>query len=377
MDIPELGRLTEPGNDPLTAPQGEPTVAYIGRDVPREVLAAAGFTPVRLGGRPGQSALADRYCGPGIDAVARTQLDQILTGRLARCAGLVISGDCEGSVRLFRYLREIQRLEPVPGVPPFTFLDQSHLPYRTSTAYNLTRLDQLIETLATWAGRPVTAERIGEQIRLGNEIRALGDRLHHLRTDPGGPRLTGLQALRILRTGFQLPPERYRDLLAGSLTRAGGSARHEGVRVFLTGSSHDHDEAYRLIEDHGAVIIGEDHDWGSPALETPVAESGDERAALVAAYARGAPTSTGFGIAERAAYTAARAAEADAQVVICWLREDDHAPAWDIPAQRTALAATGIPLVTLAPQPYDRPDATVGASAAAGIAAALGTGARP
>src|SRR3954449_9711450 len=123
MDTPALWRLTEPDIDPLAAAQGEPVVAYIGRDVPREALAAAGFTPVRLAGRPGRSALADRYCGPGIDAVARTQLEQVLTGRLAGCAGLVICGDCEGSVRLFRYLREIQRLEPVPGVPPFTFLD--------------------------------------------------------------------------------------------------------------------------------------------------------------------------------------------------------------------------------------------------------------
>lgn len=353
----------------------EPVVAYVGRDVPREVLGAAGFTPVRLAGRPGPSPLADRYCGPGIDAVARTQLEQVLTGRLADCVGLVISGDCDGSVRLFRYLREIQRLEPAPGVPPFTFLDLLHLPYRTSTCYNAVRLDQLIGELEGWAGHAITDERLTEQVRLGNEIRALGARLRHLREDPAGPRLTGLQTLRILRDGSRLSPEAYRDRLGRLVEEAGEPARHEGVRVFLTGSSHDHDQAYRLIEDHGAVIVGEDHDWG--ALDAPVDETGDVRTALVAAYGRGAPSSTGFGIAERAAYTARRATAAGAQVVICWLRQDDDAPAWDVPAQKEALAMAGIPLVALPPQPYDRPDPTLGPLIAREIAAALSAGARP
>src|ERR1700759_5186786 len=76
-----MWRPTESDLSALRA--GGPVVAYVGRGVPREVRAAAGLTPVRLAGVPGRSALADRYCAAGMDEVARTQLELVLTGQLA------------------------------------------------------------------------------------------------------------------------------------------------------------------------------------------------------------------------------------------------------------------------------------------------------
>jgi benzoyl-CoA reductase/2-hydroxyglutaryl-CoA dehydratase subunit BcrC/BadD/HgdB len=351
-----MRRLTE--FDPSALRSGGRVVAYVGRDVPREVPAAAGLTPVRLAGVPGRSALADRYCAASMDEVARTQLELVLTGQLAHCAGLVISGDCEDSVRLFLCLKAIQRRRPVPGVPPFTLLDSRRAAW----------LDQLLTELEMWTGRRVTDEQLAAQVRVANEVRTLGGALRRLRADPAGPRLTGVQALRILHAGFGLPQDIYRDLLARFVAEADRLPAHDGVRVFLTGSSHDHDLAYRLIEARGAVIVGEDHDWA--ALATPVTPSCDVRAALAAAY-RGPARC----IAERAAGTARGAVDAGAQVVVSWLRQGDDAAACDVAAQRAALVKAGIPLIALPAQPYGGPrDCAIGDLIATEIAAVAAQG---
>lgn len=346
---------------------GRPVVAYVGADVPREVLTAAGFVPFRLSGRPAGNASGEQYCGPGIDPVAVAQLARLLDGDAAAAAGLVISADCEGSVRLFLYLREILRLQPHAGVPPharvprFTFLDLLHLPQRTSAVYDRVRLDALIGELGDWAGRPVDDDALraaaAEEDRVRGLIRAVGERL---RTGPGGPRLTGAEALGVIGASFVTAPQRWCAEVAELLDAAAGLPPRAGTRVFLTGCSHDRPDVYELIESLGAVVVGEDHDWGALAGERRVGPADgitdgiadDIRAALVRAYAYGAPASAGHAAAVRAGQTARLAAESRADLVVAWARRHDDAPPWDVPAQRAALAAAGIPLVAVPAQPY-------------------------
>lgn len=336
---------------------GRPVVVHVGADVPREVLIAAGFAPYRLAGQPGRTAGADAYCGPGIDRVAVSRLARLLEGDAAAAAGLVLSADDEGSVRLFLYLREILRLEPRATVPPLTFFDLVHLPQRTSAVYNRTRLDTLIEEMGGWAGRPVSDDELrvaaAGQDRVRALIRAVGA---ELRTGRGGPRLTGTQALAVIGASFVLSPERWSAAATGLLA-APDLPVHEGVRVFLTGCDHDDPAAYELIESLGAVIVGEDHDWGSLAGEGQVGGSRDIRSALVRVRSLDVAGSAGHGAAVRAAQTARMAVGCAADLVIAWSRPANDAPAWDVPVQRTALAEVGIPLVAVPPQPYGRPDA--------------------
>jgi benzoyl-CoA reductase/2-hydroxyglutaryl-CoA dehydratase subunit BcrC/BadD/HgdB len=329
-----------------------PVIAYVGRDVPRELLRAAGATPYRLAGRPGHTEPADRFCGGDMDPVARSQLSRVLTGELADCAGLVISGDCEGSLRLFLYLREIQRLEPFDGVPPFTFLDLLHLPQRTSALYNATRLRQLADTLGEWTGTAVTDGALAERIRESATQRSHYQGLQRLRSAVDGPRISGVDALRVFGAGMTRDDDVHPVLLEQLVARGGELPVLEGVPVFLTGSAHDRPDVYRLIESRGAVVVGEDHDWGALSAQSPVDTGTNPFPALAAAYGRGAPASAGYGIAERAEHTARQAANAGARLVVVWLRAGDDAPAWDVHAQRDALQERGIPVVVLPGRPY-------------------------
>ena len=62
------------------------------------------------------------------------------------------------------------------------------------------------------------------------------------------------------------------------------------------------------------------------------------------------PIGAKYPVAERAAYTAARARSLGAEAVVAVVYDGDPGPRWDVPAQREALG--DIPLLLLDDQPY-------------------------
>jgi 2-hydroxyglutaryl-CoA dehydratase, D-component len=351
-----------------------PVLVHTGADVPREVLTAAGFVPYRMAGDPARTA-ADPYCGPGIDRVAVTRFGRLLDGDASASAGLVLSADDEGSVRLFLYLRELLRVRPVPGIPRITFLDLVHLPQRTSAVYNRARLGALIEELGEWAGRPVTDDDLRaatrDEDRVRELVRAVGTRLRH---GAEGPRLTGTQALAVIGAAFLLSAERWIALVTELLDTP--LPVNPGPRIFLTGADHDHPAAYRAIESAGVVIVGEDHGWGALAGESTVGGHGDMRTALVRSKTLAAPAAAGSAAVVRAEQTVRMALACRADAVVAWTRPYDDGPPWDLPVQRRALADAGLPLVVVAPQAYGTADEDAVRTALAPVAGGLAGAAR-
>jgi hypothetical protein len=251
------------------------------------------------------------------------------------------------------HLWELQRLEPYPDVPPLGFVDCGHLPQPSTRAYNRVGFDGFVDRVGRWAGRPIRDEDLAAAVATTNGTRRLIRAIGELRTGDGGPKLSGADAVRCIGAAFCLPPADFAAVAEQLLDEARDAPALPGVRVFLTGSGHDHPGAYELIESRGAVIVGEDHDWGALAGQSDVDERGPVRDALVDAYWQGAPAAAGYGIAERAEQTARMAVRARARVAVAWLRENDPAPAWDVCGQRGTLADAGIPLVELPARPYD------------------------
>lgn len=327
-------------------------VGCVGSDVPRELLHAAGLLPVWLTGTPGQpSADADRYLGTTTDPVTRSQLGRLLDGEYDFLDQLLISHDSEGSLRLFTCLREIQRVEPRPGLPVPCFVDLLHLPYRTSAVYNRIRLRQLTRTLGDWTGSAVSDAAIRAAVRTCNDNRRLLAEVGSLRT-AARPLLDGTTALAVIGAGRFLPVEEHSRLLRQMLDARDELAPATGVRVFVTGSAADHQGTYRAIEGCGAVIVAEDHDWGQRGARGPVTDSADPIDGLADHYQFGPPAAAKYSIAERAAWTAQAAVRAGAAAVIGLGRVNDPAPGWDFPAQQEALLRHGIPMLFLSRQPY-------------------------
>jgi benzoyl-CoA reductase/2-hydroxyglutaryl-CoA dehydratase subunit BcrC/BadD/HgdB len=262
---------------------------------------------------------------------------------------VLVSHDCEASLRLFYAVRELRRIDPSLGLPEPYLVDVLHLPYRTTTAYTVTRVHELRERIADWYG-PVTDDALTTAIGLHDEQRRLlREVAAWRRSDP--PRLRGTEALAIFAAAMRLPVgehiERLRALLADPPEPV-----PDGQRVFLTGSAHDTPHVYVTLEEHGYLVVGEDHDWGDLWCAVPVHGRGVR--ALAERYQFRGPVASRSSMAVRAAYTTAAARACGAERVISYARRLDQAPAWDFPAQRAALADAGIPAILLKHQEYGK-----------------------
>lgn len=334
------------------------TVGYVGADVPVELITAAGLRPLRLTGKPGQdSTLGDRYLGRGVDPVARSVLTRILTDGYGPLEAIVVSRDCEASLRLFYALRELHRIEPALGLPPVRLVDVLHLPHHTTTRYVHAKIAQLRAWLGRW--RPIGDDDLAEAITAHDSLRRSLGRLAALRR---ANRLSGTRFLETVAATTAVP---VTDAIA-LVDRVLADPREvDGVRLFLTGSSHDGTEVYETLERNGFLVAGEDHDWGELLFARTCAAPTE--LALAERYQYNGPSAPRASIRQRAAHTAAAARACGAEVLFSYVRVHDDAPPWDFPEQR---AATGLPAILAERQPYGELTAeALAALAPAGAAA--------
>ena len=112
-------------------------VGYLGSDVPRGLVAAAGLLPYRLRRAGPPSARADEILGPGVERPVRRLLGELLEGT-AGIDFLLISHERDSLVRLFTSLRVLD-----DALPEVWFVDLLHLSTPTTAAYNAARLEEL------------------------------------------------------------------------------------------------------------------------------------------------------------------------------------------------------------------------------------------
>jgi benzoyl-CoA reductase/2-hydroxyglutaryl-CoA dehydratase subunit BcrC/BadD/HgdB len=327
-----------------------PIAGYVGADVPVELLTAAGYHPVRLSGAPDEDASPGRhYLGGGLDPVACSILTRLLAGAYGGLDVLVVSRDCEASLRLFYVLRELRRVEPGIALPPVHLVDVLHLPHRTTTRYVLAKVRGLREWLAT-QGRPVTDAALAEAVAAHDRLRALLREIGALRAQR---RLTGVEMLGIVAAVTTRPVADVLPLLADLAAELPTREPAPGHPVHLTGSSHDSPHVYAALEAAGLLVVGEDHDRGDLLALGDVGAARPDRADLAIAerYQFAGPAAPRASIRARAAHSAAALRERGARGLVSYVRRFDDAPPWDFPAQR---AATDVPAVLVEQQEYGR-----------------------
>jgi benzoyl-CoA reductase/2-hydroxyglutaryl-CoA dehydratase subunit BcrC/BadD/HgdB len=226
-------------------------VGYVGADVPRELIVAAGLHPLRVKGSvPVTSRRADEILGPGVAAPVRAVLAGLLDGR-PRLDFLLVSHESDSTVRLFTALRALP--EPLPEL---WFVDLLHLPTETTAEYNRARIRDLIRVLEGWSGRNVADEDIQAAKRDAATTERLLDRLSELRREG---RIAGSDAIAAAGGASNLPgPEAHR-LLEELLTERRAAPPSSGRRVFVTGSEPDRG-LYRGLEASGLQVVEDPYD---------------------------------------------------------------------------------------------------------------------
>lgn len=320
-------------------PGGRPVIGIVGGDVPAQLVRAAGGLPSRLTGSwtGALDAGAADLLGAA-DAVVVRLLADVRDGRV-RCDGLVVCADSQAHVRLFSVLRST-----APTLP-LHLLDKPRTSSPAARRFARFQLRRLASFVSGLSGREPDAAALAVAARDERELAAALERLRDRRIAVP-PRCSGSIALEACLEAGRLDPA----AAIARLDAARSDVPAAAVRVHLTGSDHPDATLYRVLEEHGCVVVSEDHGTGDGAWLGAAADAADAAdldeaidrlVELHAARVGGSATASS---AQRAELTLQAALRSSAQVVAGVVRELDEAPAWDVPDQSARLGEAGIPL---------------------------------
>lgn len=322
---------------------GGKVVGELGCDVPDELVIAAGMLPVRIYADKECSLVeADKYLEFSFDPVIRAQFEKLLDGTYKNEIDyLAISNSTDVVIRVYLYLREIQREEPDKPLPPLEFIDWLF----TRKLIHQTRNEHTIElfwkSLEQWAGRKITDEEVNAAAQICNEDRAALRKIMALRRAKR-PRISGTEALVIIGSAFFMDRKEHAKLVNRVADDACGWPEIDGVRVYITGSAQESTDLYELIEKAGGVVVGEDHDWGDRFYDRDYDKSCSPVRAIVDRYMLREFSSKKAFVSQRVKALNDEADSAGAQAVMFYINAYEEAASWDYPSQKKSLESRGI-----------------------------------
>ena len=336
---------------------GGKVVGYLCDNVPAELIEAAGFLPVRVGGDPAGSVEAVRRYVDGLFqptrrvGFAESMLSRLLDGTYEYLDYLIVPHNRHAVQAIYQELLRAGAAFPELKLPELYLLDRSWLPFYSSEVFNGDRLLDLHRTLEVWSGQRITDTALSEAMAASNEHRDLLGLATTLRAaDP--PRLSGVDALHVVGSSMTMPRAEHAALLRALLAEADALPARDGLRVFVGGSPHDNPSFYEIVESCGATVIAEDHCWGSRAGDWTIRPDLPPLQALASRFHQQPACSIAFPMQVTVDRCIRRAALARVDAAIFFVLEHETAQVWETPDEIGALAERGIPSLHLSEQPY-------------------------
>ncbi len=330
-------------------------VGVIGADAPRQIILASEALPLRLFGSwsPETGALP---AGTGeealellgaVDAPAVTLLAQLLGGEHDHLAGLILCNDSAATLRLFYVLRMLsaQRRLSVPvhlldapasgeSAPGTAAARQGFV------AAQYARLVGFLESVTD-----VRADRRRLQEAAEQEER-LGRALQQMRARRRQGSCSGTAAVAAYRAAARQPVEQALAVIeAAGAEETGDDGTLPGMWTYLTGSEDPDGSIISLLEERGALVIGEDHDGGDSSWLGEAAYGAEVEEilwALAGNHARRAPRAARASSHSRAQHLGRELHAASAEQTLSLVRLHDEAPLWDAAAQQEQAAQQGV-----------------------------------
>ena len=329
---------------------GGKVVGYVGADVPEEIFVAAGLLPVRVSGDPTTSdAAVEAHVEATADPAVRSIAARLLDGTYDYLDHVVICASPAIYAALYGFLVEGRRLDADFRGPDAYLFDFFHSPLGTTDAFNAESLKLLCEATSAWAGRTISDADLFAAISAVNRKRRSLARLGELRAER---RLTGVEALQVYAAAAAMPLEDFQFALEALIAEAAARAPLPGRPVAYSGSETETLEAYRQIEAAGALIVGDDQEWGGRAVTGLVDESLPALQALRLRYQFRAPQPANSLVDRRADYLLGLVERTGAQAVVFRILAIDHAASWEYPTLRKRLEAQGVASLDLGALPY-------------------------
>ena len=317
-------------------------IGVIGSDLPRQIVFAAGATPVQIHGSwTGPPSAEARTLLGAVDVVAQRILTELLGEQYRRLGGLVICNDTAAHLRLFYVARMLWNTGRLPY--PVHLLDAPRRPGRARVQFVANQYAQLFELLTSITGYTPRIDDLNTSAKAEME---LGKALEQVREKRRVARCSGAAALEVyLAVGQFSHAEAMAKIAEVPITDAAAK-----VPVFITGSNHPDITVYRQVEDAGITVVGEDHATGDPVWIGDAVVGKDMNEifwALATRHTTRPPLASRSPSSARATQLVTDVQRTVAMQVLCLVRELDDAPLWDLPAQRQALKRIDIPMHTV------------------------------
>lgn len=316
-------------------------LAYVGFDIPIDVLFASGRPFCHLPWRKGRATpRADRWLETSFPGWARSMLEDWFDGAFDHFERVIFTRGDDAAQRLYYYLCELQRRGVLGGPVPGIF-DVALIRRKAS----VTHCERALRTLMQELGIDASSLRNG--IACANRQRVWlsridGARLHAERPAPGH------FYENIARAAL------FRDLslMGGEITL---SPAQPARRLLLAGSVPPDDMLHRAAESCGWNVVQEVHQLNLCRLGPPLRDTCRDPVTLLAQHCN-SQASGSRAFVDRAAELVAASKRVAADAVVLWLTDEDEALAWHVARQRAALNDAGIAHLVMTRRRWDGND---------------------
>lgn len=251
-------------------------------NVPEEIIHAAGMLPVRLLGHHEESTEANLHFPVNVCPYPKSCFDLALKGGYDYLDGLVVPNVCD----IIRAMYGFWKLNI--NTPYAFFLEVPQKLGATSEGFFVEEIKRFRDSLAEYAGSPITDEAITHSIAVYNENRALLRRVGDLRRGPS-PKIAASEVQEMVISSMLMPKDAHNKLLTEFLNGVEGrpDPPQDGVPLFLTASMLDDPDFVELIEECGGQVVADDMPMGSRYFHYPVDSRQEPMAALAHRYLAG------------------------------------------------------------------------------------------
>lgn len=259
--------------------KGKGIVGWMCNYVPEEIFHAAGYNPVRVLGRGGETTMADAYLYTNMCTLVRSCLEEGFKKEFDFLDGMVAVNTCD---HVRRFYDVWSRYIATP------FVHQLFLPHKInshSEEFFRQEVVLLKEKFEEFSHRSITDDQLAQSIRLFNRARHLLREISQSRkADP--PPITGSEFLEVFLPGLVMPKEKYVQMLEDYLANLKNMIPQakDGLRIYLLGSELDNTEYIKIIEDVGGMVVADDLCTGAKYFLEDVEENGDPVKAIASRY---------------------------------------------------------------------------------------------
>jgi len=239
---------------------GKRSIGYLSPLGPLEIIAAAGFIPVRMKGSVDESVTkADTQMETIVCPFVRNVFDSALRGRYEYLDGMVIPHTCDSISRTYDIWNNNLQL------PYSHFLNVPHVTDDPSLKFFKEVLGTFMKSLERFTGKKITDEDLAQAVKAYNQNREAMRKLYELRR-PHPPRISGVEMMKVLVAAMSLPVVESTELIYGvmdEVKKRESTLAEKSSRVMIIGDQIDDIALIEIIEKAGARMVMEDTSIGS------------------------------------------------------------------------------------------------------------------